>query len=136
MIIADTDVLIDYLRGRSPMAARVELELQTAGFGTTAISAFELWTGAKSRRQNSAVELLLAAMTVLDLDAEAARQGADARNELLARGADIGMADCLIAGICLRERATLLTGNRQHFARIPGLKLSLGARDQDSPDEP
>lgn len=127
MIIADTDVLIDYLRGRNPMAARVELELQSGGFATTAVTAFELWTGAKTPRQASAVELLLAAMTIVALDADAARAGADARKALLSRGEDIGMADCLIAGICLRDGSTLITRNRRHFARIDGLKLSLGA---------
>ncbi len=117
------------------MAARVEVELQSRGFCTTAVTAFELWAGARTRRQSSAVELLLAAMTILPLDSEAARRGGEARNELLARGNDIGMADCLIAGICLRDRATLLTGNRRHFARVPGLQLSLGAQDEDSQDE-
>ena len=78
MIVADTDVLIDYLRGRNPMASRVELELQSRGFGTTAVSAFELWTGARSERQAAAVNLLLAAMTILPLDEEAARRGAQA----------------------------------------------------------
>lgn len=131
MIVADTDVLVDYLRGRNPMAARIEVELQSRGFCTTAVTAFELWTGARSRRQASAVNLLLEAMTILPLDAEAARRGAEARNELCARGEDIGMADCLIAGICLRERGTLLTGNRRHFARIRGLNLSLGAQDEE-----
>jgi tRNA(fMet)-specific endonuclease VapC len=124
VIVADSDVLIDYLRGRNPMAARVELELQTRSFATTAVTAFELWTGAKTPRQVSAVELLLAAMTILPLDAEGARKGAEARRALLARGEDIGMADCLIAG------------NRRHFARIEGLKLSLGAEDEQPEEEP
>jgi tRNA(fMet)-specific endonuclease VapC len=136
VIVADSDVLIDYLRGRNPMAARVELELQTRSFATTAVTAFELWTGAKTPRQVSAVELLLAAMTILPLDAEGARKGAEARRALLARGEDIGMADCLIAGICLREGAVLITGNRRHFARIEGLKLSLGAEDEQPEEEP
>jgi len=125
MIVADSDVLIDYLRGRNPMAARVELELQSRSFCTTAVTAFELWVGGKTPRQTSAVELLLAAMTILPLEEEGARRASEARKELLARGEDIGMADSLIAGICLNAGATLLTRNRRHFERIAGLKLSL-----------
>jgi tRNA(fMet)-specific endonuclease VapC len=125
MIIADTDVLIDYLRGRTPMAARVELELQSRSFCTTAVTAFELWTGAKSERQYAAVELLLAAMIILPLEMEAARRGAALRRGLLSRGEDIGMADSLIAGICLHAGGMLLTRNRRHFERIDGLKLSV-----------
>lgn len=126
MIIADTDVLVDYLRGINPMAARVELELQSRGFATTAVTAFELWAGARTPRQSSAVELLLAAMVIVPLDDDAARRGATVRRALLARGEEIGMADCLIAGICAREGGMLLTRNRRQFARIDGLKLSTG----------
>lgn len=136
MIVADTDVLIDYLRGRNPMAARIEVELQTHSFATTAVTAFELWTGAKTPRQSSAVELLLDAMVIIPLDTDSARRGAEARRLLLGRGEDIGMADCLIAGICLNEGATLLTGNRRHFARIDGLTLSLGSTDEPTDQAP
>lgn len=129
MIVADTDVLIDYLRGRNPMAARVEVELQTRSFGTTAVTAFELWAGAKTPRQAAAVNSLLDAMTILPLDVDSARRGAEIRLGLLSRGEDIGMADCLIAGICLSDGATLITRNRRQFERIEGLKLSLGAQD-------
>lgn len=125
MIVADTDVLIDYLRGRGPMAARVELELQSRSFGTTAVSAFELWAGAKSPRQSSAIELLLNAMTILPLEQDGARKAAAVRLSLLSRGEDIGMADSLIAGICLSAGAMLITRNRRHFERVQGLKLSL-----------
>jgi tRNA(fMet)-specific endonuclease VapC len=33
------------------------------------------------------------------------------------------MADCLIAGIALAEDEALLTRNRRHFERVPGLRL-------------
>jgi predicted nucleic acid-binding protein len=42
----------------------------------------------------------------------------------MSRGIDIGMADSLIAGICLVRGATLLTRNRRHYDRIPGLMLA------------
>ena len=45
MIVADTDVLIDYLRGEGPQADRIAFELQH-GLGTTVVTAFELWAGA------------------------------------------------------------------------------------------
>ena len=42
MIVADSDVLIDFLRGKGPGVKRVALELATSTFATTAITAFEL----------------------------------------------------------------------------------------------
>jgi predicted nucleic acid-binding protein len=36
----------------------------------------------------------------------------------------IGFADCQIAATALEDRAELLTFNRQHFQRVPGLRLA------------
>lgn len=112
----------------------MELELQSRAFHTTAVTAFELWTGAKTPRQSSAVELLLAAMTILGLEEDGARRAAEARKALLARHEDIGGADSLIAGICTSAGGTLLTRNRRRFERIEGLKLSLAGADTDAND--
>lgn len=126
MMVADTDVLIDYLRGADPYASRVELELKSGHFATTAITAFELLQGARTDRQRSAVTLLLDALTILPLDTNAAKAAAKARRSLLERGVDIGMADSLIAGTVITHNGLLLTRNRKHFERIEGLKLGLG----------
>lgn len=123
MIVADTDVLIDYLRGRGDAARRVAIELRSRHFATTAITAFELRSGVRTAREATAVETLLAAMTVLTLGAEEALQAAESRREVESKGLPIGMADYLIAGVCLATDAILLTRNRKHFERVPGLKL-------------
>jgi tRNA(fMet)-specific endonuclease VapC len=124
MIVADTDVLIDFLRGRAPAAARVAIELRTGALATTAVTAFELRSGAGSKRQHRAVGELLDALTVLPLGAQEATAAAAVRLDLEAKGEGIGMADYLIAGICLARRAVLLTRNRRHFARVPSLTLA------------
>ncbi|MDD5308048.1 MAG: type II toxin-antitoxin system VapC family toxin [Deltaproteobacteria bacterium] len=125
MIVADTDVLIDFLRGEGPHVKRVALELEH-GLATTVVTAFELWSGSVgSSRREKAVGTLLEAMTVLPLEAEDARRAADVRRHLEREGRSIGMADSLIAGICVRRRAVLITRNRSHFERVPELKLSM-----------
>jgi tRNA(fMet)-specific endonuclease VapC len=123
MIIAESDVLIDALRGRSPSAERITLELGTGGLATTTISAFELWSGARTDRSARQVASLLSAMPILPLDRDAATRAAEVRRQLEAAGTPIGMADYLIAGICLARSALLLTRNRAHFDRVAGLTL-------------
>lgn len=123
MIVADSDVLIDALRGRSEAAERIDLELQTGALATTAITAFELRSGARSARAAGQVEKLLAALAILPFDEEAAEKAAEVRRSLEDAGTPIGMADYLIAGICLTRSAVLLTRNRAHFERVPGLAL-------------
>lgn len=124
MIVADTDVLIDFLRGTQPMADRIAIELGTNSFGTTAVTAFELRSGARSGRQRRVVDELLAALRVLPLGTAEAETAAAIRLDLEAHGESIGMADYLIAGICISRRAILLTRNRKHFERIDGLALA------------
>jgi len=124
MIVADTDVLIDFLAGAEPMAARVARELERGQMCTTAISRFELLAGARSRRQHVSVNRLLAALPTLPLDEEAADRAAQVRQELEAAGATIGMADSLIAGIVLNRESLLLTRNRRQFERVAGLRLA------------
>ena len=123
MIVADTDVLIDALRGRGPSADRIALELGTGSLATTAINAFELRSGARSEEAREAIEALIAAMIILPFDQRSAERAAAVRRELEATGAGIGMADYMIAGICLVQSAILLTRNRRHFDRVPGLVL-------------
>ena len=123
MIVADSDVLIDFLRGAGE-ADRISTELKTGGLATTVISAFELWTGVRSAKQSAAVETLLEAMTLLPLTPASAKRAAEVRRDLENRKVPIGMADSLIAGICLEHEAILLTRNTKHFERVSGLKLA------------
>ncbi len=129
MIIADTDVLIDFLRGRGGAARRVALELETRSFGTTAITAFELRSGARSSKQLKGIDTLLDAMTLLSFGPEEARIAADLRVQLERQGQGIGMADYMIAAVCIANDGVLLTRNRKHFERVEGLKLSVFAGD-------
>ena len=124
VIVADTDVLIDFLRGRGEAAKRVALELTTRSFGTTAITAFELRSGARTSNQRKGIDTLLDAMTVLSFGPEEARVAADLRRQLEGQGQGIGMADYMIAAVCIVSDGVLLTRNRRHFERVEGLRLS------------
>ena len=124
MIVADSDVLIDFLAGRNPAAARIEIELGTDSFGTTVVSRFELLAGARDRTTEGIVRRLLDTIHTLPLERQSADRAATVRRTLESRGAAIGMADSLIAGIVLSHDAILLTRNRKHFERVEGLKLA------------
>jgi tRNA(fMet)-specific endonuclease VapC len=131
MIVAASDILIDFLRGRGEGARRVAVELETRSFATTAVTAFEIRSGARTPRQRKAVDILLEAMTVLPFGPDEARLAADIRQQVESKGQPIGMADYMIAASCIAADGTLLTRNRKHFDRIEGLRLSgLAASDR------
>jgi tRNA(fMet)-specific endonuclease VapC len=123
MIVVDSDVLIDALRGREPARSRVAEGLGQGSLATTAVNAFELRSGARSAQQEAKIEDLLGPLALRPFDDGAARAAATARRELERRGETIGMGDYLIAGVCLSRSLPLLTRNRDHFDRIPGLLL-------------
>jgi predicted nucleic acid-binding protein len=130
MMVADSDVLIDFLEGRGPAANRIALELDRGQLRTTVITRFELLAGAKTARQMKHISELLAALPCLPLDEPAADAAAEIRHTLERAGVDIGMADSLIAGIVVAHHGVLLTRNRRHFERVPGLSLGRMGRTE------
>lgn len=135
MILLDSDVLIDYLRGVEPVRAALQKLFPTGRLRRTVISQFELLAGSRQAAQKQAVTDLLALLKILDLDQESAALAANLKRELAIAGNNIGMADCLIAGIALTHRVPLLTRNRRHFERVPKLQLfELSGVDLESGD--
>jgi len=124
MTIADTDVLIDYLSGAEPGASRVSQAIERGALHTTAITRFELLSGARTARTEAGIRKLLDVISTVPLDEHSADRAALVRRSLEKSGTSIGMADSLIAGIVLVHNATLLTRNLKHFERVTGLQLA------------
>ncbi len=124
MIIADTDVLIDFLRKKAPSHDRVAQEIEGGALSTTTINVLELLSGAKRPHDLAQVQTVLGALTILPLDERVAAKAAALRRDLESSGNGLALADCLIAGTCLVHGAQLLTRNRKHFERVPELKLA------------
>jgi predicted nucleic acid-binding protein len=60
---------------------------------------------------------------VLEIDDRIAESFAEIRAYLRRRGELVGDLDLLIAATALHHNLTLLTFNRRHFARVPGLRV-------------
>ena len=123
MILADTDVLIDFLEGKGK-PDRVLAELERESLATTTFTHYELLAGAGTEKQRNAISHLLDYVSTLPLDAAASDRAAETWRLLESKGERIGTADCLIAGIALQRGVSLLTRNRQHFSLVPDLVLA------------
>ncbi len=58
-MLVDSDVLIDYLRGREPSRSRLLAEFPVRRLQTTVINQFELLAGARRPDQRGTIEQLL-----------------------------------------------------------------------------
>jgi tRNA(fMet)-specific endonuclease VapC len=123
LILADTDVLIDYLAGVHPVADQVVQFVRSDRLQMTAVSCFELLSGAREGKRGEAIRRFAATIPVVSLDRGAAEIAAGVRQELMKSGNTIGMADSLIAGIALSNALPLFTRNRKHFDKVDGLEL-------------
>ncbi len=123
MILADTDVLIDFLVGVQPVKNQIAEYIKAEQLQTTAVTCFELLSGADESKRGHAVRQLLDALNVLPLDRAAASHAAEVRRKLDRAGQTIGMGDSLIAGIALAHSLPLFTRNRAHFERVENLEL-------------
>ena len=123
MILADTDVLIDFLAGVEPAKSQLIAFTEAGRLQTTAITSFELLSGAPAGAAGDKVRKLVSTLVVIPLDQRAAERAAYVRRTLEAQGQSIGMADSLIAGIALALDVPLFTRNRKHFERVEKLSL-------------
>jgi tRNA(fMet)-specific endonuclease VapC len=119
--VVDTDVLVDYLRGRGP-GAELLARLGHGGYVVTAVSAFELALGAAHRLDPRPVQALLDAPT-LALTPRGGLLGGEALARLRGDGRGIDVRDALQAGVCLDAELPLVTRNIRHFDRVPGLRV-------------
>jgi tRNA(fMet)-specific endonuclease VapC len=119
--VLDTDVLIDYLRGRGPGAELLE-RLGHGGYCVTAVSAFELALGSAHAADPRPVQALLDT-TTLPLTPRGGLLGGEALAALRGEGRAIDVRDALQAGVCLDAGLPLVTRNGRHVARVPGLRV-------------
>lgn len=129
MIVVDSDILIDSLQGRPQIREAMTHALRAKPLATTVVNAFEMLSGARKGEERTRIRALLGPFRVLPLEEDACVVAAEVRRHLDSQGQGIGLADYLIAGVCLIHGASLWTRNVRHFGRVPGLRLEeLGAR--------
>lgn len=125
MKVLDSDTCIGVLRGRKEVLERRAIEVDEVT--TTWVTASELFYGAaKSAKPDANAALVirfLNTLPVLAPDLASARLFGEVKARLATAGQIVADADLFIASIALSRGATLVTGNRKHYERIPGIVL-------------
>ena len=133
MILLDTDTLSLLMRGHERLVLRVSRH--TEPMAITLVTRIEIFQGrfASLLKAADGERLLLAQHWLEENEAYLSRvscvpfdQSAAATFDRLCDKTSlrkIGRADLLIASIALSRQAILVTRNRKHFERIPGLRV-------------
>lgn len=122
----DTDVVADYLQGK-PYAEALLPSLLPNPLAISIVTFGEIYEGIYFGNDPERAEHQFLGMLnyfdVISLGTGVMRIYARIRGDLRRSGRLIGDPDLMIAATALYHDLTLVTRNRGHFARVPGLKL-------------
>lgn len=122
MIVADSSLLIDHLRGDGDATALLEEERERGSIMVPSLVAWELWRGARTPVQRDGVEALLQGLWVDPFSAAMAHLAGSLDRSLRERGEAKPTYDLLIASHALFHDAPLATVDRD-YAGIEGLQV-------------
>jgi predicted nucleic acid-binding protein len=118
-MLFDTNILIDYLRGRQQ--AIDLLSTQIAMPKVSVVSTLELYAGVRTRREEQKMELLFSQASLLPVTQEIAKR-AGVFIRLYQASHSVEMADALVAATAEYHGLRLATLNAKHFPMFPKLK--------------
>ena len=125
--LIDTNVCIDYLRGRAVEVRKRMESILPGDVVLCSIVKAELFHGAmKSANPPMALanqQPFISQFASLPFNDSAAEQYGRLRAALEKQGALIGPYDLLIVSIALANNVTLVTHNTDEFKRVPGLQM-------------
>lgn len=114
-LLLDTDVLIDYLRGRDESVTYVEG--LAAQFYISTITVAELYAGVREGTERVKLDAFIGAFAIVPVEREIAVKGGLYRRDY-GKSHKIGLADALIAATAEHKQATLVTLNKKHFPML------------------
>ena len=114
LVLLDTTVLIDYLRGK-PAVERVNALLARGDTPCTSpVNVEEIVRGLRTS-EAAAAERLFDGLHMVPIGRAEGWRAGEWRRQFAARGATLSQGDCLIAAAAHAAAAVLATGNPRHF---------------------
>lgn len=118
-MLADTDVMVDFLRGYPKAVALVKNN--SSQIILSCVVAAELYAGVRSEREMTALDSLMRLFNIIPISFDLAKAAGLYQRDY-ARSHGIGLADAIIAATAAAENAEILTLNTKHYPMVKGLK--------------
>jgi tRNA(fMet)-specific endonuclease VapC len=111
-VLVDTDVLINFLRGKTKAKEFLLAQLDSGPIFCSVITVAEIFAGMRSHEQEKTRELL-DNMEIMPVTRAIAEKAGRYKGEIKSRSLELD--DCLIAATAHMHNATLATGNDRHY---------------------
>jgi predicted nucleic acid-binding protein len=122
-MVIDTTIFVEYLRSKDKAKTSFTNLPPADTYFYSAVTKFELYSGATDAQKWKEVENLLAPMSELPFRDEISIDAARIYQDLRSRGLLIEFRDIFIAATARYHHLPLKTLNVKDFSRIPGLQL-------------
>ncbi len=126
-IVVDTDVLIDFLRGKEHARAFLTSMAEEGTLCCSAITVAELYAGMR-RTEEPKTDELIDSLNILEVDKEIAQKAG--RYKAGTKSHSLELADCIIAATAFCCRAILVSGNVRHYPMNDIEKRPMSLRNQ------
>jgi predicted nucleic acid-binding protein len=121
-VVIDTDILIDFGRDKKDAVQSMAILEKKYQLTTSVITAMELYTGCRSKRDLNKVEDLIADLRIRLVSKSISKRAFDLMKKFRSsHGVEIN--DMLIAATAVEIGAKMISKNQKHYQFIPGLDL-------------
>jgi predicted nucleic acid-binding protein len=121
-ILADTTTWIEFFRGKSKVADRLEMLLIENAVCTCGVVMFEVLQGIKSEGEKNKILSILATLPYFEMTKKLWQNTAELSLSLKKNGVNLPLSDIFIAAIAVENDLSIYTLDN-HFTQIPNLKL-------------
>ena len=118
-ILADTDVMIDFLRGYGDAVRLVRSDPKRISLSTVTVA--ELYAGVKGQAEQEILDTITSRFEILPVTAEIGRLAGHLKQNF-GKSHGVAITDALIAATAMEEGRELATLNVKHFQMFKGLK--------------
>ncbi len=111
-VILDTDVLINFLRGKEPARDYLVSLADKVDLCCSAITVAEIYAGMKEHERTGTNDLL-DSLLIVEVTREIAEKAGAYKRTIKSQGLELD--DCLVAATAFSKHALLVTGNDKHY---------------------
>jgi tRNA(fMet)-specific endonuclease VapC len=111
-VLVDTDILIDFLRGREKAKSYLLSLLEGSTIYCSVISIAEIHAGMKEHEREKTIELI-DSLNIVDVTRDIAEKAGEYKRE--GKKQFLELDDCFVAATAFVKGAILATGNGKHY---------------------